>query len=48
MYNYARNFDSKNSTGVVTSKVTIKVDLASLKSEVDRLDIGKSETTLLI
>ena len=48
MYNYARNLDSKNSAGVVTSKFTIKVDLASLKSEVDKLDIGKSETTLLI
>ena len=35
--------DLKNATGVDTSKFTNKVDLASLKSEVDKLDIDKSE-----
>ena len=35
--------DLKNATGVDTSKFTNKVDLASLKSEVDKLDIDKLE-----
>ena len=39
--NYATKSDLKNATGVDTSKVAKKVDLANLKSNVDKLDIGK-------
>ena len=39
--NYAAKLDFKNATGVDTSKFTEKVDLASLKSNVDKLDIDK-------
>ena len=41
--NYATRADLKNATGVDTS--IYKVDLASLKTEVDKLDIGKLQTT---
>ena len=34
--NYATKVDLKNATGVDTSKFAKKVDLASLKSEVDK------------
>ena len=37
--------DLKNATGVDTSKFAKKVDLASLKSETDKLGVGKLETT---
>ena len=37
--------DLKNATGVDTSKFTKKVDLASLKSKIDKLNIGKLETS---
>ena len=40
---YATKAGLKNATGVDTSKFSKKVDLASLKSEVDKLDIDKSE-----
>ena len=36
--NYATKADLKNATGVYTSQFTKKVDLASLKSRVDKLD----------
>ena len=39
--NYETKADFKNATGVVTSKFAKKVDLASLKSDVDKLDIDK-------
>ena len=39
--NYATKADSKNATGVDTSKFAQKVDLASLKSNVDKLDIDE-------
>ena len=39
--NYATKADLKNATGVDTSKFDKKVDLANLKSNVDRLDIDK-------
>ena len=39
--NYATKADLKNATGVDTSKFAKKVDLASLKSNVDQLDIDK-------
>ena len=38
---YATKADLKNVTGVDTSKFAKKVDLASLKSNVDKLDIDK-------
>ena len=39
--NYATKTDLKNATGVDTSSVAKKVDLANLKSNVDKLDIDK-------
>ena len=39
--NYATKADLKNATGVDTSKFAKKVDLANLKSDVDKLDIDK-------
>ena len=39
--NYAIKSDLKNSTGVDTLKFSKKVDLASLKYNVDKLDIDK-------
>ena len=41
--NYTTKADLKNVTDVDTSKLAKKVDLASLKSEVDKLDIDKFE-----
>ena len=41
--NYAKKVDLTNATGVDTSKFAEKVDLASLKCEVDKLDIDKLE-----
>ena len=43
LYNYAIKADLKTATGVYTSKVAKKVDLASLKSDVDKLNIDKSK-----
>ena len=39
--NYATKADLKNATGVQLSKITKKVDLVSLKYNVDKLDIEK-------
>ena len=39
--NYATKADLKNVTGVITSKLAKKVDLVSLKSNVDKLDIDQ-------
>ena len=39
--NYATEAHLKNATGVDTSKIAIKVDLANIKSNVDLLDIDK-------
>ena len=41
MSNYATKADLKNATGADTSKFAKKVDLANLKSNVDKLDIDK-------
>ena len=41
MCNYATKTDLKTATGVDTSKFVEKVDLANLKSNVDKLDIDK-------
>ena len=39
--NYVTKADLKNATGVDTSKFAKKVDLATLKFNVDKLDIDK-------
>ena len=39
LYNYATKADLKNGTGADTSKFAKKVDVANLKSNVDKLDI---------
>ena len=39
--NYATKADSKNATGIDTSKFARKVDLHNLKSNVGKLDIDK-------
>ena len=39
--NYETKADSKNETGIDTSKVAAKSDLARLKAEADKLDINK-------
>ena len=39
--NYASKADLKNATGFDTSKCAKKVDLANLKSDVDKLDIDE-------
>ena len=41
--NYATKKDLKNATGIDTSKFAKRGDLASLKSEFDKLDIDKLE-----
>ena len=41
LFNYATKTDLKDATGVDTSSFTKKVDLANLKSDVDKLDIDK-------
>ena len=41
--NYAIKSDLKNATGVDTSNFAKKTDLASLKSDIDKLDIDKLE-----
>ena len=39
--NYATKAESKNATGIDTSKFAEKSDLASLKAEVDKVDAYK-------
>ena len=41
MSNYATKTDLKNATGIDTSSFAKKVDLANLKSNVDKLDIDQ-------
>ena len=41
LFNYETKVDLKNAAGVDTSKFGKQADLASLKSEVDKLDIDK-------
>ena len=36
--------DLKNATGIIKFKLEVKSDLASLKAEVDEIDIGKLNT----
>ena len=44
LYNYVTKTDLKNASGADTSKFAKKVDLASLKSIIEKTDIGKLET----
>ena len=44
-FNYETKEDLKNAAGVDTSKLAKNVDLSRLKSEIDKLDNGKIETT---
>ena len=43
--NYATKSDLKNEISIDTSKFATKVDLVSLKSKIDKLDIGELEST---
>ena len=43
---YATKSDLQNATDVETSKFSKKADLATLKLDIDKLDVGKSGTTL--
>ena len=45
--NYAVKFDVINVTGLNTSRFTKKVNLVSLKSKVDKLDVDELETFLV-
>ena len=48
LYNYTTKADLKNATSADTLKfVKKKADLATLKSNTDKLDIGILETTLV-
>ena len=42
--NYATKADLKNATGIYTWYFAKKFDLASLKTEIDKLDVGRWET----
>ena len=42
--NYATKVDLKGGTGADTSNLVVKSDLASLKAEVNKIDIGKLKT----
>ena len=42
--NHATKLNLKNATGVDTSKLAAKSDLASLKAEVDKKDVGQLKT----
>ena len=44
MSDYATKADLKNATGVDTSKLAAKADLANLKTEVDKIDVDKLKT----
>ena len=44
MSNYETKSDLKNATGIDTSKLAAKSDLASLKAEVNKIDVDKSKT----
>ena len=46
--NYATKTDLKNKAGVDTSKFFKKVNLAHLKSDVDKMDIDKLKTYQVI
>ena len=45
MPSYATKAELKNKTGVDTSKLAAKFDLAILKARIDKIDVDKSSTT---
>ena len=47
MSSYATKVDLKKATGVDTSKLAAKSDLASSKPEVDKIDVDKLKTVLV-
>ena len=44
--NYATKLDLKNTTGVDTSKLAAKSDSASLKADIDKINVDKVKTVL--
>ena len=44
MPSYATKAELKNATGIATSTFVLKSDLASLKAEVDKIDVCKLKT----
>ena len=42
--NYAIKINLKKETGIDTSNLVLKSNLANLKAEVDRIDVGKLKT----
>ena len=42
--NYATKADLKNATGIDTSKLAVKSDLASLKAGIDKIDVDRLKT----
>ena len=47
MPSYATKAELKNKTGVDTSKLAAKFDLAILKARIDKIDVDKSNTTAI-
>ena len=45
--NHATKADLKNTTGIDTSKLAAKSDLASLKAKMDKIDVQKLKTVLI-
>ena len=45
--NYATKVDLKNATGTDTSNLAAKSDLATLESEIDKINVEKSKTVLV-
>ena len=45
--NYATKADLKNTTGIDTSKLAAKSDLARLKAKMDKIDVQKLKTVLI-
>ena len=48
LFNYARKAVLKDATGVDTSKFSKKIDIAKLKSDVDKLDVDKLKNVQVI
>ena len=44
MSNYATKSDFKNATGIDTSKLALKANLANLRAEIDNINVGKFKT----
>ena len=47
MSNYAAKTDLNRATGIDTSNLALKSNLAKLKSEIDNIDVGKLKTILV-